>query len=283
MVAQAVVEVYGHLVSEARYKRSLGAIQEQFRVTGHGWHGVVGAIDCTHVKVAKLAGPQGKRWRDRNSLFSVIVQAVVGPDLKFYDVFAGFPGSAHDQHVFAESPLGRAFRAGTHLVQQLLPIPFRQALVKPYLLGDFRYKLLPDLIVPYSSAEEGGDETGRLRFNFMHSSLRMCVERAFGHLKMVFQILTSSANCLKADETRVPIYILSCIIMHNFLKELGHVIDESEAEQFLDPEGAEAAGPGEGLAGARQGAGLAGAGPGVGDARIVRDQLCRLWLTNAEE
>lgn len=60
-VAQAVVQVYGHLVCETRYERSLGAIQEQFRVAGHGWHGVVRAINCTHVKVAKPAEPQGKR------------------------------------------------------------------------------------------------------------------------------------------------------------------------------------------------------------------------------
>lgn len=52
-VAQAVVQVYGHLVSTARYERCLGSIQEQFRFGGHGWLGVAGAIDCTHVAVGK--------------------------------------------------------------------------------------------------------------------------------------------------------------------------------------------------------------------------------------
>lgn len=131
MVAQALVHVYRHLISEARYDRSLEAIQVQFRVTGHGWLGVVGAIDCTHVKIAKPDGPRGKRWKDRNSQFFIIVQAVVAPDRRFYDVFVGFPGAPHDQHVFAESPLGKAFRAGTHRIQKLLPIPFRRALVRP--------------------------------------------------------------------------------------------------------------------------------------------------------
>lgn len=72
-VAQAIVKVYGHLISESRYERSLPTIQEQFLVTGHGWHGVVGAIDCTHVKVGKPPGPHGKKRRDRNKQFSTIV------------------------------------------------------------------------------------------------------------------------------------------------------------------------------------------------------------------
>lgn len=83
---------------------------------------------------------------------------MVGSDLKFYNVFVGFSEAAHDQHVFAESPLGKAFRAGTYPIQRHAPVPFRQALLKPYLLGDSDYKLLPDLIVPYSSSEEGRDQ-----------------------------------------------------------------------------------------------------------------------------
>lgn len=162
-VALAIVEVYGHLCSQARYKRALPAIQEQFRITGHGWLGVVGAIDCTHIVISKPAGPHAKRWRDRNRQFSCIVQAVCAPDLKFYDAFVGFPGSAHDQHVFAESPLGRGFREGTHPICTHEPIPYRRTTLKPYLLGDSGYKQLPTLVTPYSSNEEAADGTGELR------------------------------------------------------------------------------------------------------------------------
>lgn len=49
------------------------------------------------------------------------------------------------------------------------------------------------------------------------TSQRMCVERAFGHLKMIFRILSGTERCLKADFTRVPLYVLSCVVMHNFL------------------------------------------------------------------
>lgn len=155
-VPEAIVHVYGHLISASRYERSLGAIQEQFR-TSVGWQGAVGAIDCTHIKVKKPGGAHGRWWRNRNSQFSSIVQAVRAPDLKFHDGFLGFPGSAHDQHVFAESPLGVAFRAGTHPIQLQAPIPCRRTSIHPYLLGDSGYKALTDLVIPYSSSEEGRD------------------------------------------------------------------------------------------------------------------------------
>lgn len=111
----------------------------------------------------------------------------------------------------------------------------------------------------------------------------MCVERAFGHLKMVFRVLTASENCLKADEARLPMYILSYIVMHNFLKELGHVVDEGEAEQFQDQPGPEEARRREGLPVVEPGEELLGAGLGAADGRVVMDQLCRLWLINAQE
>lgn len=61
MVAKAGVQVYGHLVCIVRYERSLPAIQAQLKVGGHGWFGVVGAIDCSHVVVGNSAGAHGKR------------------------------------------------------------------------------------------------------------------------------------------------------------------------------------------------------------------------------
>lgn len=77
---------------------------------------------------------------------------------------------------------------------------------------------------------------------------------------------------MRTDFKRVPLYVLSCIVMHNFLKELGHVVDEEEAERFLDP--AEPEDP------ARQEQGAAAV---AGEAREYSDQLRRLFLTNAQE
>lgn len=100
----------------------------------------------------------------------------------------------------------------------------------------------------------------------------MCVERAFGPLKMVFRVLTGSESCLKAETERIPIYILLCLVMHNFPKELGHVVDQRQTDE-LAREGAagDAARP-ERLA-----------EPAGGAAREYRDRLCRLWVDGAAE
>lgn len=103
------------------------------------------------------------------------------------------------------SLLGVAIRAGTHTIQQQAPIPCRRTSIYHYLLGDSGYKTLLELVIPYTSIEEGRDPIGRLRwFNFRHSTLRMCVERAFDHFKIVFRVVSNAESCLKAETKRAP-------------------------------------------------------------------------------
>lgn len=206
-------------------------MQAQFHNHPIGWLGIVGAIDCTHVVISKPGGAHGRRWRDRNSNFSSVVQAVAAPDLKFYDVYVGFPGAAHDQRVFDESPLGQSHFSEEHAIYRQPLITFNNfAPFRPYLLGDAGYRLQENLVVPYSRVDE---RTPLLRtFNFRLSSQRMCVERAFGHLKSVFRILCGADRVLRAKEDRIPTYIMSCVISHNWLKGRGFAIDETEVEQM---------------------------------------------------
>lgn len=80
---------------------------------------------------------------------------------------------------------------GTHPTCTHAPIPYRNTGITPYLLGDSGYKLTPTIITPYSGNDEAADGIDHIRrFNFSHSSQRMCVERAFGHLNMVFRVLS---------------------------------------------------------------------------------------------
>lgn len=181
--------------------------------------------------VSKPAGARGRRWRDRISNFSSEVQAVAAPDLKFYDVYVAFPGSAHDQRIFDESPLGRSLLSEEHAICRQPPIAFEEfPHFRPYLLRDAGYCLQENLIVPYSRAEES---VALMRtFNFRLSSQRMCVERAFDHLKSVFRLLCGADRVLKARGERISTYIMSRIIMHNWLKDHGFDIDKREAERW---------------------------------------------------
>lgn len=100
----------------------------------------------------------------------------------------------------------------------------------------------------------------------------MCVERAFGHLKMVFRVLSGGERVLKTRFERVPIYILSCIVLHNVLRDYGFEVDEAEARGYLDQPVANGADRRE-----------PHVVPVEGDDRVNRDQLCRLWLDGAAQ
>jgi nuclease HARBI1 len=67
--------------------------------------GVVGAIDCTHVKIDSVGGPNAELFRNRKDYFSINVQAVCDADLNFLNVAARWYGSAHDSRILEDSSL----------------------------------------------------------------------------------------------------------------------------------------------------------------------------------
>jgi hypothetical protein len=70
-------------------------------------------IDGTHIPISKPRGhPNPELFRCRKGYFSVNAQVVAGPDNKFYDVVARWPGSTHDSRIFSNSYLSSKFRRG---------------------------------------------------------------------------------------------------------------------------------------------------------------------------
>lgn len=127
--------------------------------------GVVGMIDGTHIAIKKPK-IRGIDYYNRKDFYSVVLQAVVSHDLRFTDVYAGWPGKVHDARIFQNSPLfenGPA-RCGDY-----------------HLLGDSAYPNIPWLLTPF---QDNGHLTATQRkYNVTHSSIRSAIERAFGILK----------------------------------------------------------------------------------------------------
>ncbi|KAG0416254.1 hypothetical protein HPB47_006571 [Ixodes persulcatus] len=65
--------------------------------------GVTGCIDCTHVQIKSPGGDDAEVFRNRKGVFSINVQAVTDPQLRFYDVVVSWPGSVHDSRIFDNS------------------------------------------------------------------------------------------------------------------------------------------------------------------------------------
>lgn len=141
---------------------------------------------------------------------SIQVQAVCDNKMRFVDVFAGYPGSVHDARVFKESPLFEMLE--------------RKGIVKEgHLLGDAAYPLKTYLLTPYR--DNGHLNPSQKRFNFVHSSCRCVIERAFALLKGKFRNLKYlDMNLI----TSIPDFVLTTCVLHNLI--LVHESQDQECE-----------------------------------------------------
>ena len=183
----------------------------------------VGAIDATHIGI--IAPEEPFDYFDRHHRYSVIMQAVVGENLVFLDTAIGYPGSMHDARVLRQSNIFRKAENGDILTEPFVTV--NGVNVRPRLLGDGAYPLLPWLLKPYPI--NAILNRSQRRFNKTLSSAQSTVERAFGILKGRWRIL------LKRLDSRfyVSEFILTCCILHNFCQEAGEEFNDDEVLQRI--------------------------------------------------
>ncbi|KAK4875415.1 hypothetical protein RN001_011837 [Aquatica leii] len=78
-------------------------LMQQFEAQ-HGFPGVLGAIDGTHIPITAPSKDQAA-YCNRHQYHSIILQAICDANYKFIDVFAGYAGSVHDARVFTINQL----------------------------------------------------------------------------------------------------------------------------------------------------------------------------------
>uniref|UniRef100_A0A803MTN5 DDE Tnp4 domain-containing protein n=1 Tax=Chenopodium quinoa TaxID=63459 RepID=A0A803MTN5_CHEQI len=162
------------------------------------------AIDGTHVR-ASVPIEMQERFRGRKDKTTQNVLAAVDFDLKFTYGLASWEGSAHDSRV-----LGDALRKG-------FKVPEGKYYLADAGYGDRKGFMPPFRRVRYHLKEytDNPPENEQELFNLRHSSLRMCIERAFGVLKKRFRIL--DAEPFWSYETQVDV-VLACCVIHNYLR-----------------------------------------------------------------
>jgi hypothetical protein len=190
--------ILSHIIQWPTSEREFRGSVEKFSERA-GFPGVVGAIDGTHIPIL---GPGPTAFRDsyicRKGFPAIQLQGVCDTNLMFVDVFCAYPGSVHDARVYKSSPLYNRL--------QTQPLPDR------YLLGDSAYGLDGNMIVPYR--DNGHLTPEQKRFNFLHSSTRVDIERCFGLLKGKFRRL----KFLDMKKVRdIPHVIVACCVLHNFI------------------------------------------------------------------
>jgi hypothetical protein len=105
----------------------------------------VGAIDGTHIEI--IAPDEPFDYFDRHHRYSVTMQAVVGENLMFLDTAIGYPGSMHDARILRASNIFTKAENGDVLKEPVISL--NGVTIRPLLLGDGAYPLLPWLLKPY--------------------------------------------------------------------------------------------------------------------------------------
>ena len=157
---------------------------------------VVGAVDGSHIPIVapRLHAPD---YYNRKGFHSVLLQGVVSAKCLFWDFDIGWAGSMHDANLWGRSAIGQYCEAGK---------------LAPYaLVGDAAYPCRPWMLAPFKGHKDGLSRE-EYHWNFVQSSTRMCVERAFGMLKGRWRILLKRMD---VHLKNVPDMVSTCLILHN--------------------------------------------------------------------
>ncbi|XP_050516372.1 putative nuclease HARBI1 [Diabrotica virgifera virgifera] len=110
-----------------------------------GFRQVVGAIDCTHIRIPKVGGNIGQYYINRKGYSSINVQVVANANLEIMDIVAHWRGSTHDSRIFNECRLKRRFE---------------QSEFKGRLLGDSALAILNNIAIHHRDMIENIDQPG---------------------------------------------------------------------------------------------------------------------------
>lgn len=177
-----------------------------------------GAIDGTHIPI--IAPKENAiDYVNRKKFHSIIMQAVVDYNYLFRDIVIGWPGSVHDARVLANSEIFK--RANNNsLFSEVVTRKLGDQEVRPIIIGDPAYPLLPWLMKPFP--DKGNSSESEQVFNYRLSRTRMTVENTFGRWKGRFRRFTKRVDMEVCNV--ITIVAASCVL---------HNICECQGNEFL--------------------------------------------------
>ncbi len=162
----------------------------------HGIPLILGAIDGSHIPI--IAPPHDPTsYYCRKGFYSCLLQGVVDSKCKFWDYDFGWSGRIHDWALFQKSEIGKKTMKGAFL-------PFK-------FIGDAAYPMRPWFYSPFKGEREGLCRE-KAYWNFIQSSTRMAVERAFGILKGRWRILLKRIDIPLRN---LPDIVTATLCLHN--------------------------------------------------------------------
>ncbi|KAI4298436.1 hypothetical protein L6164_031997 [Bauhinia variegata] len=184
-----------------------------------------GAIDTSPVKLHSLPNDQKfpGTYRCRYGYPSVLLQVVADHKKVFWDVCVKAPGGTDDATHFRDSLLYNRLTSGDVVWDKVINV--RGHPIRPYVVGDWCYPLLPFLLTPFSP--NGMGTPAQNLFDGMLMKGRSVVVEAIGLLKGRWKILQD----LNVGLNHAPQTIVACCVLHN----LCQIAREPEPELWKEP------------------------------------------------
>ena len=170
---------------------------------------VIGAIDCTHIKITKPHHHNPMRFINRKGVYSINVQIVCNAKLEITNIVARWPGGTHDSRILENC---RLIRVLEHLQGS-------------FLLGDAGYACSHYIMTPLRNPTTNQER----RYNSAHARTRSVVERLFGIWKRRFHVLQDPMRT-RLDNTLV--IIVAAAVLHNIAQR--HEMEPPEEEDHDD-------------------------------------------------
>ncbi|XP_047967837.1 protein ALP1-like [Salvia hispanica] len=182
-----------------------------------------GAIATTHITMLLTSSdPEADSWLDSRGKHSMILQAVVDPDLKFRSIITGWPGKMNASSVLQSSSLFKQCQRGEKLNGPKMFVSEDTGL-REYIVGDTGYPLLPWLLTPYQGNRINDTKTD---FNERLLATHFVAYKALARLKEVWKMM--KGDLWRPDKHRLPRLITVCCILHNI------IIDMEKDEDLLE-------------------------------------------------
>lgn len=174
-----------------------------------------GAIDTTHIHMLMSSSDaETKIWIDSEKNHSMVVQAIVDPDLRILDIVTGWPGKLNDFSILQSSNFHYLCEKGERLNGKKMKIS-EGVEIREYIVGDSGFPLTPWLLTPYQGKQVSEIKT---EYNKRHFASRVVAQRALSRLKEMWRII--QGKMWRPDKNRLPRIILACCILHNIVIDM---------------------------------------------------------------
>ncbi|EYU36255.1 hypothetical protein MIMGU_mgv1a021222mg [Erythranthe guttata] len=217
---EAIEQSGTHHIQWPTTNQELTEIKRKFEKI-RGLPNCCGAIDTTHITMLLTSSDrEADSWVDRKGAHSMVLQAVVDPDLRFRDIVTGWPGKMTDSSVLENSTFFQLCQNGERLKKSEQD---EEEKITEYIIGDYGFPLLPWLITPYQGKQLTETKT---EFNQRVIATHLVAEKALTRLKEGWRMIRG--DMWRPDKHKLPRFIFVCCILHNIVIDMSEEGDDDD-------------------------------------------------------